>query len=158
MKTSASPLSLQFVMHRDSNNSIPVDLLIETSSDYSRSMNAAIFGIDANFTYNKGIPNATVSQIDSEFKITAAHEFGHSVLMYSGGIGLSWGHKGSTNALLQNVKSETPGYPAGGDVDLMKYYDIDKARIGFIRRINDTRAMGIDIKRLIWSSVITWKE
>jgi len=77
--------------------------------------------------------------------------------MYVGGISLSWGHKGSTNAILQNVKSSTPGYPANGNPDLMKYYDATKRKPEELQRINDSIAMEIDIKRLIWSSEILWK-
>ncbi len=117
-------------------------------------MNPAILGIDASFIYNKGAFVAT--QADMDFKLVAAHEFGHSVLMYAGGIFLSWGHKGSTNPILQSVKSTTPGYPEKGAIDLMKYYDWSKSRVDFMRRMKDSTAMEIDIKRLIWSSQIKW--
>jgi len=137
-------------------NAIPVDLYVETDKNkYARSMNPEILGIDASFIYNKGrLGNS--SKADDDFKLVAAHEFGHSVLMYAGGIYLSWGHKGSTNPLTQSVKSSTPGYPKSGSIDLMKYYDSDKAAIFFSRRIMDAIAMEIDIKRLIWGAKIQW--
>ena len=136
-------------------SAIPVDLYIETDKGaYARSMNPAVLGIDASFIYNKGafVP----AQADMDFKLVAAHEFGHSVLMYAGGLFLSWGHKGSTNAILQNIKSSTPGYPKKGAIDLMKYYDWEKSRADFLRRINDTVAMELDVKRLIWGAQIKW--
>lgn len=146
-------------LHKSSSDAIPVDLVIEESPNYARSMNPAILGIDASFVYQKGtsLIGGSNKLIDDDFKLTSAHEFGHSVLMYVGGISLSWGHKGSTNALLQNVKSSTPGYPVTGKLDLMKYYDAQKREPAAFQRVNDSIAMEIDIKRLIWSSEILWK-
>jgi len=143
-------------LHKNSRDAIPVDLKIEESEKYARSMNPAILGIDAKFIYQKG-QRASEKHIDDDFKYVSAHEFGHSVLIYVGGISLSWGHKGSTNALLQNVKSSTPGYPTSGNLDLMKYYDKNKRESFLFQRVNDSIAMEIDIKRLIWSSEIIWK-
>jgi len=143
------------VYHRHE-NAIPVDLYVETDKDnYARSMNPATLGIDASFIYNKGFyPNENMA--DDNFQLVSAHEFGHSVLMYAGSFALSWGHKGSTNLITQSVKSSTPGYPKSGPVDLMKYYDWNKSKIQFQRRISDTRAMDVDIKRLIWGAKIKW--
>ncbi|WP_151173842.1 hypothetical protein [Pseudoalteromonas ruthenica] len=143
-------------LHKNSSDAIPVDLEIEESESYSRSMNPAILGIDASFVYQRGAPRATEKQIADEFKLVSAHEFGHSVLMYVGGISLSWGHKGSTNALLQSVKKSTPGYPTNGKLDLMKYYDTIKRPPSAYQRVTDSVAVEMDIKRLIWSSQITW--
>ncbi|MFV2061840.1 MAG: hypothetical protein ACC653_14230 [Gammaproteobacteria bacterium] len=137
-------------------NAIPVDLSIENDmNEYGRSMNPAALGIDASFIYNKG-HFINQENADSDFMLVAAHEFGHSVLMYAGGLSLSWGHKGSTNVLTQSVNSSTPGYPRKGTIDLMKYYDSNKASTFFNRRVRDSIAMGIDIKRLIWGSNIKW--
>lgn len=146
--------------HKNSSDAIPVELEIEESEVYGRSMNPAILGIDASFVYQEGAKalGASEKAIDDDFKLTSAHEFGHSVLMHVGGISLSWGHKGSTNALLQHVKSSTPGYPKKGKLDLMKYYDASKRQPHKRQRINDSRAIEIDIKRLIWSSDIQWKD
>lgn len=154
--------------HREG-RAIPADLYLEKDDDYSRSMNPSILGIDASFTYNKaffdkiyGLDSqgnskaVSINQADNDFKLVSAHEFGHSVLTYSEGVGASWGHKGSTHAILQSVKSSTPGYPKSGPIDLMKYYDPDKQGAGMARRVNDTIAMGIDVKRLIWGAKITW--
>ena len=135
---------------------IPVDLCIETDkATYARSMNPATLGIDASFIYNKA-RLVSKEKADSDFMLVAAHEFGHSVLMYTGGPFLSWGHKGSTNPITQSIKSTTPGYPKKGAIDLMKYYDWEKSRADFYRRIRDTIAFGADIKRLIWGAKIQW--
>jgi len=137
-------------------NAIPVDLYVETDkNNYARSMNPAILGIDASFIYNKGW-HIDPANADSDFQIVSAHEFGHSVLMYAGGLSLSWGHKGSTNPITQSVKSSTPSYPKKGSIDLMKYYDQGKSEANFLRRVSDTMAMGIDLKRLIWGARIQW--
>lgn len=137
------------------NDSIDADLSIETSADYGRSFNVGIFGIDASFKYNQGaFKNKT--NADLNFKLVCAHEFGHSVLQYFGGESLSWSHKGSTKIIPQSVKSTTPGYPKTGQIDLMKYCDSNKASARFSRIIFDTRASEQDVKRLVWSSVITF--
>jgi len=135
-------------------NAIPVDLYVETDKDnYARSMNPATLGIDASFIYNKGWHSNT-KNADSDFQLVSAHEFGHSVLMYAGGIPLSWGHKGSTGVLSQSVKSSTPGYPKSGAIDIMKYYDWEKNFATLQRRVTDSIAMEIDVKRLIWGANI----
>tara|TARA_B100002049_G_C16023298_1_gene351245 strand:+ start:769 stop:1062 length:294 start_codon:yes stop_codon:yes gene_type:complete len=95
--------------------------------------------------------------IDDEFKLVSAHEFGHSILMHVGGISLSWGHKGSTNIILQKVKSSSPGYPKQGKIDLMKYYNETKNTANLKGCVSGSKAVEIDIKRLIWSSSILWK-
>ncbi len=140
-------------------NAIPVDLYVETDkNNYARSMNPAILGIDASFIYNKG-HFGNKERADADFMLVAAHEFGHSVLMYAGGLSLSWGHKNSTNIVTQSVKSSTPGYPAKGPIDLMKYYDEKKSEAGvFFRRIIDSTAMDTDVKRLIWGAQIKWSK
>ncbi len=132
-------------------NAIPLDLYIETDKNkYARSMNPAILGIDASFIYNKGAFQD--HRADLDFKLVSAHEFGHSVLMHAGGLSLSWSHKGSTNSITQSIKSSTSGYPEKGSIDLMKYYDHEKFTANFSRRVRDTTAMKIDIKRLIWGA------
>lgn len=150
----------QVKAHNRNSNSIPVDLYIERDKTYARSMNPANFGIDASFIYNEGAfsnKRFPASAADDDFKQVSAHEFGHSVLMHAGGISLSWGHKGSTNALTQSVKSSTPGYPASGPVDLMKYYDYDKSKgMRFSALAKRTKAEEIDIKRLIWGAKLIW--
>ncbi|MCF6299174.1 MAG: hypothetical protein L3J01_04770 [Thiomicrorhabdus sp.] len=139
-------------------NAIPVDLYVETDkNNYARSMNPAILGIDASFIYNKG-RFGNEKRADADFMLVAAHEFGHSVLMHAGGLSLSWSHKGSTNIVTQSAKSSSPGYPEKGPIDLMKYYDPNKSPVFFERRIRDSRAMEVDIKRLIWGANIQWSK
>ena len=94
----------------------------------------------------------------SSIRWVSAHEFGHCILMYVGGINLSWGHKGSTNVLLQNVKASSLGYPNQGKIDLMKYYNNTKNTANLKQRITRSEALEVDIKRLIWSSEVLWKD
>ena len=141
------------VFHR-SNKSIDVDLYVADSTSYKRSHNTGI--IDASFIYNKGFYRGWTNDADTDFMMVAAHEFGHSVLEYFGGTRASWTHKGSTNMLLQNVKSTTPGYPPTGEIDLMKYYDADKFAVSRSDRRMRTLADQQDVKRLIWLSNITF--
>jgi hypothetical protein len=135
-------------------NSIDVDLIIHKGSDYARSHNSGI--VDASFIYNQGAFPSNPGLADNNFKLTSGHEFGHSVLEYFGGAGLSWGHKGSTSALLQSVKGSTPGYPPRGEIDLMMYYN----KLKNTSRVNNiyqrTIAAEQDVKRLIWMSGITF--
>jgi hypothetical protein len=131
-------------------NAIDVDLHIEEDTDYTRSHNSGI--IDASFIYNKGFFRGTNSRTDRDFKLVAAHEFGHSVLEYFGSSDLSWTHKGSTNKLLQNVKPTTPGYPSAGEIDLMKYYDRNKNLASPSDRYTRSVADEKDVKRLLWMS------
>ncbi|HET6147551.1 MAG TPA: hypothetical protein VFH68_08450 [Polyangia bacterium] len=94
-------------------NAVGVDLYLETGKNYARSVNLAIFGIDASLYYNAGFFSSQLDA-DDDFKLTAAHEFGHSVLTEFNGIGHSWTHKGSTS-IFQTTKSSTPGYPSTGE-------------------------------------------
>jgi len=136
-------------------NSIKVDLSISEDEKYARSHNVGILSIDASFKYNKGWAGSQ-ELADVDFMLTSAHEFGHSVLTDFGGIGLSWSHKGSTNPVLQSVKSSTPGYPASGTVDLMKYYDVKKNKPSeppdTRERAARTNVDPLDLKRLLWLS------
>lgn len=140
------------VQHRP-NNSIDVDLYVETSSDYARSHNSGI--IDASFFYNKGFHGGFNAAGDRDFTLVAAHEFGHSVLEFFGGTDLSWQHKGSTTKFTQKVKSSTPGYPSSGEIDLMKYYNSSVHAVAPLVRYTRTIADEIDVKRLIWLSSIS---
>jgi len=139
--------------HRPS-HSIDVDLYIEEDNEYARSHNSGI--VDASFIYNKGAYRGMNSMADNDFKLVAAHEFGHSVLEYFGSSDLSWTHKGSTNKYLQNVKSSTPGYPSSGEIDLMKYYDRNKGSVGSADRYLRSVADEVDVKRLVWMSNLTF--
>ncbi len=53
---------------------------------------------------------------------TAAHEFGHDVLMASGGLVFSWGHEG-TSTIFGNTVPSTPAVPPYPDpINLMWYH------------------------------------
>ena len=59
---------------------------------------------------------------DLEFMDTAAHEFGHDVLMASGGLVWSWGHEG-TSTILGNDVAGQPTYPPSPEpINLMWYH------------------------------------
>ncbi len=136
-------------VHRK-HGSIGADLKLHKGSNYARSHNSGF--IDATFIYNQGFYLGQASLADAAFKKTSAHEFGHSVLDYFGGLVLSWGHKGSTHVVPQNVKAATPGYPMTGEIDLMKYYDSTKNIVAPINVNLRTIASEVDVKRLIWMS------
>jgi hypothetical protein len=136
----------------NTNNAIGVDLYIEKGSKYVRSYNFAIMRIDASFIYNEGY-FTNPSNADADFMQTSAHEFGHSVLTEFGGIGHSWTHEGSTS-FFQSTKKSTPGYPASGEIDLMKYFDESKGPAGFHRVMADSRASEFDVKCLLWMSTL----
>jgi hypothetical protein len=155
IKLGTEIFTVNTIANHRKNDSIDADLSIETSADYGRSFNVGIFGIDASFKYNQGAFRSKTNA-DLNFKLVCAHEFGHSVLQYFGGESLSWSHKGSTKIIPQSAKSSTPGYPNSGEIDLMKYYDRNKASARFSRIISDTKASEQDVKRLIWSSVVTF--
>ena len=144
-------------VHQRKSHSIGVDLYIENSPDYARSHNTGI--IDASFFYNKGVFKGNPFLAEQDFMLVSAHEFGHSVLKYFGGIGLSWRHKGSTTLLTQTFRSSTPGYPSQGEIDLMRYYNAQKNKqfISYSSIYKRTIAAESDVKRLIWLSQISIK-
>lgn len=136
-------------------NAVGVDLYIEKGKKYARSNNLAILGIDASFIYNAGAFKLAMSA-DQDFMQTCAHEFGHSVLTEFDGIGRSWTHEGSTS-IFQSTKASTPGYPASGELDLMKYYDDEKGGDGSFERIMvDSRASQFDVECLLWMSTLNF--
>jgi hypothetical protein len=112
--------------HQRSSAAEDLDLYVETGTDYRRSHNSGI--IDASIFYNRGFYGGANAAANQDFALTAAHEFGHSVLWAIGGKSLSWGHKGTVNDSLLSIwdfqdpsPSATP-HPAAGEIDLMKYY------------------------------------
>lgn len=87
---------------------------------FARSHNSGI--LTACVKYN-GIVYAKKSVADRAFELTAAHEFGHSVLLAAGGWRHSWGHKGTVVSLMQRTRESAPTYPRTGEIDLMCYYN-----------------------------------
>ncbi len=153
------------VINRPS-NALRFKLDVSDDEDYTRSHNLGLPFGSGTFVYNKGYfkslcvnskktRSEAIRMSELDFCKVAAHEFGHSVLMYAGGKDLSWGHKGSTTVFTQELKKNTPGYPSG-KIDLMQYYDGSKSQRTFYDRMRDTVAVEQDIKRLIWASEITW--
>jgi len=134
--------------------SIDIDLKISKDPVYARSHNSGI--IDATLIYNEGYYGSKKANADNDFKLVAAHEFGHSVLEFFGGSELSWGHKGSTGVLLQSANSSATDSPLAGEIDLMKYYTNIKHTISNADRYTRTIVDEIDIKRLIWMSDVSF--
>lgn len=100
-------------------NVLDFDIRRTNSSDYVRSHNSGI--IDSQIYYNAGFFSSATTA-DRFFMLTAAHEFGHSVLEETGGRQFSWTHKGSTT-LFQKTHDASPIYPtAPGEIDMMLYY------------------------------------
>ncbi len=149
--------SVNVTVQQRTYDAIQADLYINSSDEFGRSFNIGILCIDASFIYNDS-KNLYSSQFeaDSAFKLICAHEFGHSVLQYFGGNFLSWSHKDSTYIIPQSIKPTTPGFPASGEIDLMKYYDDKKTRATFARQIANSHAAEEDVMRLIWSSILTF--
>ncbi len=56
------------------------------------------------------------------FKLTSAHEIGHTILKAFGGTIYSYGHKGSVNTITQNANKNAKPHPTSGEIDLMPYY------------------------------------
>lgn len=148
-------------VHHRRSHSIDVDLYIVDDKDYGRSHNSGI--IDASFKYNKGAFGKATHTIpagkkmlvaDMDFMLVSAHEFGHSVLEFFGGVDFSWGHKGSTTVVTQKAKKTTPGYPVMGNIDLLKYYNGSLPVSVLYRR---SKIEEVDVKRLVWLSKVTIK-
>ncbi|MEA1933719.1 MAG: hypothetical protein U9N60_04720 [Thermodesulfobacteriota bacterium] len=134
------------------NNSIDLDLYFETDTEFGRSHASGI--IDTTLYYNHGFAHGNTAWADSDFKFTAAHEFGHTVLEESRGRGYSWGHKGTSNPILQTVYSSSPTYPTTGEIDLMYYYNGNQPTDFFSRVI----AVEEDVKMLIWLCQVDFDE
>ncbi|MGF1727099.1 hypothetical protein [Photobacterium nomapromontoriensis] len=155
IKLGTARFSVRVKAHHRDNRAIPVDLYIEMErGKYARSMNPAVLGVDASFIYNKG--TMTHKNAEMDFKLTTAHEFGHSVLMYAGGVKLSWGHKGTSDIFIQRANNKATEYPNNGDIDLMKYYKFDDSENRFEIVHRDSIVTEVDLKRLIWGADIKW--
>lgn len=83
---------------------------------------------------------------DIEFKMTAAHEIGHTILKAYGGTNYSYGHKGSVNVYTQNIKSTSGKIPKTGEVDIMPYYSDDMPLASYDRYA----ASEEDVLGIIW--------
>ena len=59
---------------------------------------------------------------DAMFKRTSGYEFGHAVLTDALNNNYSWGHDG-TSTFYGKTYAKAPSYPAGGEINLMHYYN-----------------------------------
>lgn len=78
-----------------------------------------------------------------DFKMTAAHEIGHQILLSYGGQDYSKSHKKSSTIFTQKVLDDSPSIPTAGEIDLMKYYQN-------YYDISRTIAAEFDVAKLIW--------
>lgn len=125
-------------------NALKIKLAAAHGAGFARSHNSGI--VCACVKFNPGFfRDAMLAR--ANFELTAAHEFGHSVLHASGGLRHSWGHKGTAVAWLQRTRKSAPCYPQQGEIDLMCYYN--KPMIGFDQRIARTRAAPADVLALL---------
>ena len=122
-------------------HSLDLDMNYATGS-FRRSPATGI--VDTTLFYNLGHWQ-NVATADADFKYTAAHELGHSILDETMGTGVSWTHKG-TSTVFQTESSSTPSYPASGELDLMYYYTGAQPQDFHSRTI----AAEEDVRRLIW--------
>jgi len=88
---------------------------------------------------------------DADFKLIAAHEIGHEILLAYGGHLYSKTHKGSSTLVTQKPLGNY-NYPAYGEIDLMLYYAVDQSNPCPSNYINRSVASEKDILGLIWLS------
>lgn len=125
-------------------HALKIKLTEARSARFARSHNSGI--LRACVKYNLGFfHDATLAR--THFELTAAHEFGHSVLHARGGLRHSWGHKGTANVWLQRTRKDSPCYPEQGEIDLMCYYN--PSSVGFHERIARTQAAQADVVALL---------
>lgn len=101
-------------------HALKIKLAVASARRYARSHNSGI--ICACLKFNAGFFRDE-ARARENFELTAAHEFGHSVLYAAGGLRHSWGHKGSGALLFQRTRKAAPAYPTQGEIDLMRYYN-----------------------------------
>jgi hypothetical protein len=134
--------------HQRDSDSEDLDIYVIMDTEYEPSHNSGI--IDASLKYNQGFFGSNISAADQDFKVIAAHEWGHAVLENAEGRLFSWRHKGTTS-LTQDTLSSAPVYPTTGEIDLMKYYN------GAEPADYDNRVLAADedVKRLIEFGTLT---
>lgn len=84
-----------------------------------------------------------------DFKMTAAHEVGHEILLAYGGHVYSKTHKGTSHwsMVIQAPSSSATNFPVHGEIDLMKYYQN-------YYDISRTIISEIDLLKLLWLTKI----
>ncbi|MEJ5961990.1 hypothetical protein [Pedobacter immunditicola] len=88
---------------------------------------------------------------DADFKLIAAHEIGHEILLAYGGHLYSKTHKGSSTLVTQQPLGNYT-YPEYGEIDLMLYYEEDKLHPCPSDHVIRTVASEKDTLGLIWLS------
>jgi len=88
---------------------------------------------------------------DADFKLIAAHEIGHEILLAYGGHLYSKTHKGSSTLVTQQPLGNYI-YPEYGEIDLMLYYFQDQLRTNPSDYISRSIASERDTLGLIWLS------
>ncbi len=148
----------------DKNGLSAPSIVYQTNSEESRSRN---FELSRKLFFTEGYlyrndwneyPNSILysnlgweyKAADAEdFKMTAAHEIGHEILLAYGGHIYSKTHKGSSHwsMIFQDPSSSATNSPIYGEIDLMKYYknyyDIPRTIIA-----------EIDLLKLLWLTKI----
>jgi len=95
---------------------------------------------------------------DADFKLIAAHEIGHEILLAYGGHLYSKTHKGSSTLVTQQPLGNY-NYPKYGEIDLMLYYAADQLNSCPSDYISRSIASEKDTLGLIWLSklrVVYW--
>ena len=152
-------------------------LQVEMGSTYNRSVNAScacgtlvklgrglgnLFSDVTRVWYLQGYyeyRGAPKNSIDDEFKMTAAHESGHSILSSyayksTGLSNYSWVHKGSSKGIGRGYATPVQGEKGyetkpHGHADLMKYYN-------YFINPNLFKSGEYDTKSLIWLSSLAF--
>lgn len=88
---------------------------------------------------------------DADFKLIAAHEIGHEILLAYGGHLYSKTHKGSSTLVTQQPLGNY-NYPQSGEIDLMLYYVADRLNPCPSDHISRSVASEKDTLGLIWLS------
>ena len=154
-----------------------LSLKVEMGSSYNRSVNAScacgtlaklgrglgnVFSDVTRVWYLQGYyeyRGAPKNSIDDEFKMTAAHESGHSILSSyayksTGLSNYSWVHKGSSKGIGRGYATPVQGEKGyetkpHGHADLMKYYN-------YFINPNLFKSGEYDTKSLIWLSSLAF--
>ncbi|MBG6233959.1 hypothetical protein IWX76_000514 [Pedobacter sp. CAN_A7] len=96
------------------------------------------------------------AQANADYKLIAAHEIGHEILLAYGGHIYSKSHKGSSTILTQRPLGNYL-YPAHGEIDLMLYYASYPKQPVLIDIHQRTIASETDVKSLIWLAQIAYQ-